>query len=83
VLFKDLTHPATEAAFISGSMRITQSSGVDILSVLGCLINCSSGNQLNLNFQIPSSALHQSGAAAVPGIIPSTDSSCGWAGDFG
>jgi len=78
VQFKDLTHPVVENAFISGSMTITQSSGVDTFSALGCLIDavtCLAGNQLDLNFEIPSSGLNMTGvaASAVPGIFPSMD----------
>jgi hypothetical protein len=78
IVLTDLTHPATEGAFISGSLTLSQSAGVDTFSVFGCLIDsatCLLGNQLSLNFLIPSSGVTQSGvsAQAVPGINPSMD----------
>jgi hypothetical protein len=78
IVLTDLTSPVTESAFISGSLTLSESSGVDTFSVLGCLIDsatCLLGNQLTLNLQIPSSSLTQSGVSAqgVPGITPSMD----------
>jgi|SRR5579864_2061051 len=74
----DLTHSASETAFLSGSMTINQSAGVDVFSGLGCLTDpstCVLGNELDFNFQIPSSGLGLSGVAAqvVPGLVPSMD----------
>ncbi len=74
----DLTHSASESAFLSGSMTINQNAGVDVFSVLGCLTDpstCVLGNELDLNFQIPASGLGLTGVAAqiVPGIVPSMD----------
>jgi hypothetical protein len=73
VLFTDGT--ASENAFISGSLTITQAAGVERFSVLGCLIDASTcllGNELDLNFQIPAAQLNQTGVAAqpIPGLLP-------------
>jgi hypothetical protein len=75
ILFSDPTNSASESAFISGSMTITQSAGVDTFSVFGCLISpsaCLAGNQLDLNFAIPSGLLNSTGvtAQAVPALTP-------------
>jgi len=75
VLFSDPTAPASESAFISGSMTITQSAGNDQFSVLGCLIDASScllGNELDLNFMIPDPQLLQTGVSAqpIPALLP-------------
>jgi len=78
IQFTDMTNSASENAFISGSLTMTQASGVDTFSVLGCLIDpstCPLGNELDLNFEIPSTGLTQTGVTAsiVPGLIPSMD----------
>lgn len=75
ILFSDPTQSASESAFISGSMTISQSAGVDTISVLGCLIDtssCATGNELDLNFTILAAELNSTGvpAQAVPSITP-------------
>jgi len=75
VLFNDAAASASEGAFISGSMTITDTAGMDQFSVLGCQIDpvtCGLGNQLDLNFEIPDTQLHQTGvtAQAVPLLLP-------------
>jgi len=75
ILFGDPSAGASEAAFISGSMTITQVGGSDQFSVLGCLIDaatCLLGNELDLNFQIPAAQLNQTGvvAQAIPSLLP-------------
>jgi PEP-CTERM motif len=75
LLFSDPTAGASEGAFISGSMTITQVSGMDQFSVLGCLVDpvsCLQGNELDLNFQIPSAGLNQTGVSAqfIPALLP-------------
>ena len=75
VLFNDPTAGASEGAFISGSMTITEVTGMDQFSVLGCLVDpvsCFQGNELDLNFQIPSAGLNQTGVSAqfIPALLP-------------
>jgi hypothetical protein len=75
MLFSDSTAGASEGAFISGSMTITDVTGMDQFSVLGCLVDpvsCSQGNELDLNFQIPSAGLNQTGVSAqfIPALLP-------------
>lgn len=75
ILFSDPAAGASESAFISGSMTITQAGAVDQFSVLGCLIDsvtCLLGNELDLNFQIPAAQLNQAGvtAQAIPALLP-------------
>jgi hypothetical protein len=75
ILFTDAAAGASEAAFVSGSMTIVQSAGVDQFSVLGCLIDASTcllGNELDLNFQIPAAQLNDTGVTAqfIPSLLP-------------
>jgi PEP-CTERM motif len=75
LLFSDPTAGASEGAFTSGSMTITQVSGMDQFSVLGCLVDpvsCFQGNELDLNFQIPTAGLNQTGLSAqfIPALLP-------------
>ncbi len=75
ILFNDATAGASESAFISGSITITQAAGVDQFSILGCLIDsatCLLGNELDLNFQIPAAQLNQTGVAAqaIQSLLP-------------
>jgi hypothetical protein len=63
--FTDLTNPADESSFISQSLVITNSGGVDTISDLVCLpTDCLSGNQLALNFMIPAGSLNGTSVAA-------------------
>jgi hypothetical protein len=78
ILFNDAAAAASEGAFISGIMTITDNLGFDQFSVLGCLVDpstCLQGNELDLNFEIPDTQLNQSGVAAqaVPLLSPSLD----------
>jgi hypothetical protein len=59
-LFSDPTGPATENGFTSGTIVISQSSGVDTFSVQACLtgFTCNTGNELDLNFTIAASGLN-------------------------
>lgn len=75
ILFVDAIAGASESAFISGSMTITQVGAADQFSVFGCLIDaiaCTQGNELDLNFQIPAVQLNQSlaTASAIPALLP-------------
>lgn len=61
--FTDTTQSpnVTEGAFLSTSLTITQSPGVDTFGLLGCLtsnIPCDQGEQLDLFFTIPSASLN-------------------------
>jgi uncharacterized protein (TIGR03382 family) len=75
ISFTDLAPSAGENQFISGKLVITQSAGTDEFSLVACLIDqttCLQGNQLALNFSLPSNQL-QSGNAApqtIPGLLP-------------
>ena len=78
ILFNDASAGASEGAFISGSMTITDTAGMDQFSVLGCLVDpstCLQGNELDLNFEISDTQLNQTGvtAQAVPLLSPSLD----------
>lgn len=70
--FTDLSAGVSESGFISGSMTLTQSGASTQFDVLGCLISassCSTGNQLTLDFQMPTSQIAQSGVEVQP--VPS------------
>jgi hypothetical protein len=72
IFFSDAAAGASESAFISGGLTITQVGASDQFNVLGCLIDaatCVLGNELNLNFQIPAAQLNLFGVTAQP--IPS------------
>jgi hypothetical protein len=74
LVFNDAAASATESSFISGQISVF-SSGTIQLSVLGCLIDsasCLTGNQLALEFQIPTSSLTSTGvtAQAIPSLLP-------------
>ncbi len=53
-------------------MTISAAGAVNQFSVLGCLPNCFTGNQLALTFSIPASQLNGAGvsASAIPGHLP-------------
>jgi hypothetical protein len=73
--FADLTNPADESSFISQSLTITSSGGMDTFTDLVCLISasdCTMGNELDLNFMIPSASLNLGGVVArsVPLLTP-------------
>ncbi len=69
--FIDSTAGATETAFISGSLTITQVGAIDQFDVLGCLADCALGNQFALEFSIPALQLNSSVAAsAIPALLP-------------
>jgi hypothetical protein len=70
-LFTDMVASASESAFTSVSLTITQSGATDQFSVLGCLANCAVGNQLALEFAVPAADLNAaSPAAPIPALLP-------------
>ncbi len=69
VSFVDTTVSAYELGFISGTAVITTAGSMSQFAVVGCLISASScltGNQLALNFQVPTSSLTGSNISAQP-----------------
>lgn len=67
LVFNDAAAPASETAFSSVSLTITENSGVDEFNWLGCLptgTSCDQGNQLDLIFTIPSAGLNNQNVAA-------------------
>ena len=77
LVFSDATASASETAFDypNSTLQISQSAGVDTISLLGCLTTgsaCDQGNQLDLYFTIPASGLNSQNvtASAVPSITP-------------
>jgi hypothetical protein len=73
-LFSDPSGPASENGFSSGTIVISQSSGVDTFSVQACLMGftCNIGNELDLNFTIAASGLNGANIASQPisGLLP-------------
>jgi hypothetical protein len=73
-LFSDPSGPASENGFGSGTVVITQASGVDTFSVQACLtgFTCNLGNELLLNFTIAAAGLNGTNIAALPisGLLP-------------
>jgi hypothetical protein len=75
VLFTDASATATESGFISGTMVITPSGALSQFAIVGCLIDassCGTGNQLALDFQIPTTLLSQTGVSvqSIPALLP-------------
>lgn len=72
--FTDPSGPASENGFGSGTIAISQASGVDTFSVQACLTGfpCNTGNELDLNFTIAASGLNGSNVVAQPifGLLP-------------
>jgi hypothetical protein len=57
--FSDPAASASESAFSSISLTLTQSAGFDVFSLLGCLTTgdgCNQGNELDANFEIPAAS---------------------------
>lgn len=76
--FGDPTASASETAFAFISLTISPSGSSDELSLLGCLSTgsgCALGNQLDLNFAIPSGGLNAltAPASAISGLSPPLD----------
>ncbi len=66
--FTDAAAGASELAFDSISLSITQAAGMDVFSMLACLTTgggCNSGNQLDANFQIPAASFNGVNVAAT------------------
>lgn len=75
ILFTDPSAGASESSFISGAMVLAPSGLMTQFAVLGCLIDtasCFSGNQLALDFQIPTALLSGTGVSAqsIPSLLP-------------
>ena len=66
---------AVEDNFNSASLTLTQFGALDQVSVLACLTTgsgCNQGNELDLNFAVPSGTLNQNNLAIqeIPGLLP-------------
>ncbi len=66
---------AVEDNFDSASLTLTQFGVLDQVSVLACLTTgsgCNQGNELDLNFAVPSGTLTQNNLAIqeIPGLLP-------------
>jgi len=75
LVFSVEAHDAVEKSFDSVSLTVSQVGGMDQLSLLACLSTgsgCSQGNELDLNFTIPSAMLNQSLVVAqgIPDLLP-------------
>jgi hypothetical protein len=75
MFFRVETAGATETGFNSISLSIEQTGSFDNVSLLGCLSTgsgCNLGNELDLNFRIPSASLNaiSAQALAIPGLVP-------------
>ena len=71
--FNDASAGATENAFDLISLTLSSAGLFTDFSLLGCLTTgsgCASGNQLNANFRILSSALYSQNAAAIGLDLP-------------
>jgi hypothetical protein len=76
--FQDSSAPATENNFGLISLTIGPDGTFDDISLLGCLLSgsgCFVGNQLAVNFKIPSAQLNAQNvtAQAIPNLVPSLD----------
>lgn len=76
--FEDPSAPAMESNFGLISLTVSADGAFDDLSLLGCVQSgsgCFVGNQLAVNFQIPSAQLNAQNvtAQAIPGLAPSLD----------
>jgi len=65
----------TENQFNVATMTVTQNGSIDLISVLGCLqtgSGCNQGNELSLNFMIPSADLNAGNVPAmqIAGLLP-------------
>jgi hypothetical protein len=66
--FSDPGASASESAFGSISLTLTQSAGVDVFSLLGCLTTgdgCNQGNELDADFQIPAASFNGLNVVAI------------------
>lgn len=75
ILFSDPSAPASESSFGSASLSISSNGSFYALSLLGCLTTgggCLVGNELDLNFLIPTAGLNAKNVATLPifGILP-------------
>jgi len=75
ILFTDSTNAASESGFISGTVVVSQAGSLSQFAVVGCLIDipsCFTGNQLALDFQLPTAQLSGSAVAvqSIPGLLP-------------
>jgi PEP-CTERM motif len=68
LMFNDASAPASESSFGSIHLIVTSNGILDNISLLGCLTtgsDCSLGNQLDANFQIPATGLNSQNVAAA------------------
>ncbi len=78
LIFNDATAGVSESAFTSESLTISESGGLDLFSLLGCLNTgsaCDQGNQLDLIFQVVAPGINSPGIAAhdQPSLSPSME----------
>jgi hypothetical protein len=75
IIFRGAFADAVERNFDSGLLTVTQTSGFDDFSLFGCLTTgsgCNQGNELDLNFIIPSGQFGGQSVVAegVPDLLP-------------